>query len=396
MKKLRFDWLMLILTVILSSVAMCACVLIKDEMTGDATGGIIWHAMFFALPLTFSLIGICIAEGIRSTKYVIQKKGNRILSFVLAITIGALLGAGGQVVINLVGTSTSEQSPIDKVEQKEEAAYSDISIVLDYSRSMHEEVGDYAYVVDALLGKLEGENTAQIITFASKIFETTELEKCTDSNKAALTSTIEGVYHTGDSVLGEALELACDTLINSGEHDNKKVVLISDGQTDDMISQLEDVFVDNNIALYTLTPSGENHLMADVVEKSGGFDVEYNGQNTSLDELAAALQTKNYKPADNKTSKEGYSENGNVSIAYGTAGLSVWSFFVRLIVLVLYALLATGVMYYSVSLSSVISSVITAVIASLLLLAVGDIIVLAGIIYVPLFHSAFTRYYKIS
>ncbi len=401
MRKLRFDWLMCILTMLFSSVAIAVCVATREQWVTDDASEMAWSAMMLTLPIVFSLIGVTVAEAIHSTSYVIKKKGSRVLSFICAIIVSVLLGVCGQGFFNVLVGGSFETSVIP-AEEEESEVYEEVDadavILLDYSHGMYESIEEYPQTVKALLDDMNEDNNIQLITYANEVFEKTDMGKLSKADKENIEDSLENIFHTGGSnSFNEAMRMAVEALVNEGE-DNKRAIILIGDEEKEIDEDIKEEIRRNRIYLYTVTLYGTKGDVVDFAKKSGGFNLEYKGKRTDFEELINSLQLKNYtvtievKPEE---VEENYVEDETTSIIFGNENVGVLKFLVRLFMLLLYAFMATGVIYYSVSGRALISAAITAVLASVALLFCGDSMLWVGACYVLLFNTAFTRYYNI-
>lgn len=420
MKKVRFDWLMLILTFVFSAVAVMVCLLMKDLLPG-----VVWSGLCFALPLVCALIGICITEYIRGKNCVIHKKGNRVMSFVLAIVIGFGIGALGQLAFDALAAAPEDDDNNEKhIEETETDVIvtettipMDICLLLDCSGSMDEVVAACKNAMCMLVDELDEKHSLQVITFDEVCCDLTEL---TDDNKEYIKKVIRRAYgYSSDPNM--ALEAAYDTLSDNALKDHSRVlIVVSDDTMDDLYiddlyypidvdDELLEKIIAADIKIYSLynttwvMPSYDidNEKFAQYVKRSGGFVTKIDESAVSTDKLLEALALihedsvqiiENPIEETEEETKEAYSCEESL-FPYGNEGMNVLKFFVRWILLVAFALLATYVMYYSLSVSNIIYGVIVGLAGALLLFATDKSIVFTALVYAVLFLTAFTGYY---
>ncbi len=431
MKRLNFDWLMLLLSFVLSLAGALVCLNFKDTAIETVWGTIAWSAAYFAVPLLCSLIGIAVAEFIRSRRYVLQKKGNRAVSMIAAVLIAVLIGGGGQALymIDIVKTGTPEPAQATEPPKPSHAPVTkkddgvNVALLLDNSGSMEEVSSTCKDTACELVDKLDENTYLDFILFSNTIFQNTGLTPLDDDGKEIIKNIIKTYpWPMGTTRFNDPLSEASDALTGSGAEGRPgSVIVITDGKDTsgaEIEEHVTDSFIQNNIPVYLISietdddGDGTKDGISSVVKKTDGFEIELDKNKFDSDKLLSALHSaynrqnpeETEKPEEDakpdKKHKAGYKlsvKMGDGLLPFGNEGLGIIKFIIRMIMLILYGILATRMIYYSISLRSVIICIVTGAVAALLASLIDDYymaaMVLASVMYALLFWSAFTMYY---
>ena len=382
MKKLRFDWLMLILSVVFSAIpAIVLGNMVDSVVMEDAVSRCILGALFFSLPLVFSLLAITAVEQYRKKDYILQTKGKRTVSLVLALVLGAILGGGGQL-LYMIGIEEEEII-------KDTSDSIDISIMIDYSKGIENYTDDCEEAVCDFIDGSDDDTNIQLISFASTVFEYSDLIQADDGNKEKMKDAVKSFDHTGGTDFDIPLTLAYETLTTSGKSDKQAVLIVSDGDCK-VDKDIQEQFTDEDIPVYFINVHKGSSQIDSFVKSSKGRIFDMNDKSFDASELPEEM--KNEYDDSQKLRKSLAIIDG---VIYDSDdSVSFYKFLIRLLVFILYTVLAGYVMYYSISPASIISAVITGLIVALLTLTGVDFI--ANAAYIFAFWAAFTKYYPLN
>ncbi len=398
MRRMKFDVLMMLLTFVLSATVCAVCLLVKDFWVEDDIGKIIFSGAFFALPLVFSLTGICISEAVRGRRMVIHRKGNRIVSFIVAMAVAFGIGASGQWAFNFTNPEKQEKTEII-ITEKVKAM--DICIVFDVSGTMSDLVAECKDAMCTLVDGLETGHRLQVIAFGTYVNICCNMIELTDDNRDYIKNIIQnaGAEGTGSN-FKVALENAYKSLTkDSDEERTKTVIVVSDSVVNDisLYNDIKQNYLDAGIKVNSILRFlyGENDdTFERFVKETGGLSTRIEAGSIDTDKLLETLKIIYEKTQEKKV------EESTKDIVYTTPlfpcakdDIGIVKILIRFVLYILYALLATWVMYYSISLSSVIYAVCAALVCALLLQVTGESAIFTPIVYAVLFLTAFTGYY---
>ena len=382
MKKLRFDWLMLILSVVFSAIpAIVLGNMVDSVVMEDAVSRCILGALFFSLPLVFSLLAITAVEQYRKKDYILQTKGKRTVSLVLALVLGAILGGGGQL-LYMIGIEEEEII-------KDTSDSIDISIMIDYSKGIENYTDDCEEAVCDFIDGSDDDTNIQLISFASTVFEYSDLIQADDGNKEKMKDAVKSFDHTGGTDFDIPLTLAYETLTTSGKSDKQAVLIVSDGDCK-VDKDIQEQFTDEDIPVYFINVHKGSSQIDSFVKSSKGRIFDMNDKSFDASELPEEMKNEyddSQKPRKSLAIIDGVIYDSDDSVSF-------YKFLIRLLVFILYTVLAGYVMYYSISPASIISAVITGLIVALLTLTGVDFI--ANAAYIFAFWAAFTKYYPLN
>lgn len=390
MKKIKFDRLMLALSFLLSAGAAIICRVCTDMVVSDKWQLIIWSGVFFAAPLVFALIGISVVEVYRRSRYEIQRRGNRAVSFAAAVIGSLIIGCAGQA---LYMQKTANDNPRIGTD-------SDISIMMNSSNSMYPCAEECRGAIKTFVKAMEEETGAQLIVFANTgAMCLTDIEPMTDDNKKLIYQALysDEADMIGGSDYNMAFGAVCEAESNT-EHDNKAAILITahDVSLDDEVT---DAVLDAEIRVYcvNITDSDGKGAVGDdfleLIEESGGFTaVVKKDDSGKLDreELEEAL-------LDIYDGESGGDGEPQLILAVGRDNLTLKRIILRFAAFILYALLISWVYYYTISAGTVLSSIVMGAAAALSVTYIdvnefGIRTVLSVIILALTLWSAFTQY----
>ncbi|MBQ4528736.1 MAG: VWA domain-containing protein [Clostridia bacterium] len=385
MNKLRFDWIMFLGSVLFSVIAAIICSLFENEAISSFDNIVIYSALFFSIPLTVSIISMGIVEIYRRKNYEIQKRGNRIIAVIVGLVFSAGIGAGGQALYSyLLDESGENKTEIIKDNS------ADISIIIDYSGSMYGFLTDCKNATCSLIDDISEKDSIQLIIFSDRIMNSdTNLYPATKDNKELLKNTVNSTDLGGGTSFEPPLNEAYNILTSSGSvSPNKAVIMVTDGQAY-VSDSLKDKYIQAGIPLYCIGVNTEYTSIEDFVTDTGGYTIPLDGEDIDNGKLLNEFR-KIYEdeiPSEEKTMEKRY-----LPMFYGSENAGILELLIRFAVLVVYGILATWCMYYTLSKESVITSLITSVILSLILYFTESYFVV-----IPLFTLAFwislTRYY---
>ncbi|MBQ4528732.1 MAG: hypothetical protein II998_11755 [Clostridia bacterium] len=384
MKKLRFDWLMMIVTFVASALSVVILNLVYDVRSNeDIFERVLASVLFFAIPLTVSSVCMLLVETFRKKDYILQITGSRAHSVIAAILVSSLIGGVGQLLYSFDFVTETPPAKVD-------ASSVDVSVMLDYSKGMESYIDKCENAVCDIIDAGDENTNIQFISFAADIFEGTELITITDDIKQEFKDFVKSCDHTGGTNYDIPLTVAESTLSSAGQNDNQAILIVSDGDGE-ISKDISDKVFDSGIRVYLLSVGNVNSSKIETfVQATGGEVIE--------------LDSGRYSAADilNKLKNPSYSiESGDTKFAMGEGliynsedSASWYKFLIRVLVFTLYLLLAGWVMYFSISKAAVISAVISSVIVSLFMLIGSDVITL--ILCDLMFWTAFTKYYPLN
>ena len=394
MKKTKFDWLMLGLSAGCSLIGILLCLGVYETMTyEDTVGLIVWSGCVFTIPLLAGLIGVCIAEQIHRRNGIhVVKRGHRFISFLLAIVLGMLLGGGGQALYMLRVDKHTEQV-------KENSC---VSILMDGSTSMADCRDACINAAEQLIDSMDQGNAVQITLFASEVLDYTPLMYMDDAGKDQLKQFVRAMDTVGGTDFDAPLQQALDMLAAFPDLKSRKsVILLTDGKAD-ISDEIQNSYLDEQISLHSICIQNEadgeepslKNLKAFVNKSGGKYITLQKSENGTLDmnELLSALQYAYESP------EKTVSMNSSL-LVYGSEGMNILRFLLRLIVFAIYGLAVTFVYYHRVGVSDLIVSGVIAVLMTIGAIFVERLDILGMIIFVMLsvlfYWCAFTSYYVV-
>ena len=410
MKKLRFDWLMLFASVTLSATAAVVLAFFAEDFCASSNETILFAAMFFSIPLFASMVGIFLVETYRGKNYVIQKKGNRLLSILVAAILSFSLGAGAQT---LYPENKHEKTiydydyekieiPGSKKEKTIEFSGADISVLLDLSASMSSNIGKCKNAVCDLINEFETDDYFQIIGFADAIINTdsTDMYMATDENKNFMKEIVTDMGSGTGTMFDSPLDLAYDSLMMSSSK-NKAVIMVTDGSAY-LSEQIKENYINSGIPVYVISISSHADQIEQFVKDSGGYTVSIDMEDVERERLLGEFREiyeETVEEVGEPVSKiipvEDDSQVEDVSyrlMFYGNDGIGFVEILIRFLTFLLYSILASVCMYYTFSKAGFIVCLLTALIATLLSCFISSCFVMIPL-FVLAFWIAMTRYY---
>lgn len=388
MNKIKFDYLMLILSFGFSMVCAFCCLKICYGKIENEEGQILWNAAYFTIPLLGTLIGVCITEIVRRRKFIIRKKGSRILSFFLAAVCSFILGAVGQILYMYIG------------EHKENVSQTNTNVVflIDSSASMEKCKQSAIDAACTLIDKMSNKNYVQIISFAGSILENTGFKQMNTAGKTEIKNLIQGIHTNGKTNFNEPLKQAYYTLSRfTGEDRRRAVILLTDDDSQyiPLEDGIENKFIKEKIPIYSISilRNGSGNLkrnLMEIVKQSGGFDtaVEKNAAGgIKTEELLKALEY-TYQSLESQTviSKE--------LLSFGNENITILRFLLRVFVFILYGILTTWIVYYSFSQRWIVINGVLGLVTAVLVTIAGKSLISIGV-FGLVYWTAFTRYYTV-
>ena len=424
MRRLKFDWLMLLFTMVLSLAAALPALALDFSSELEP---VILSGMYFTLPLIFSLIGMALAEYIHNKKYIIHRKGNRVVSFICAFVLSAIIGCGGEMLYALDftrNTVEAEPAPITEptAAPKQDDAVTNVSLLLDFSSSMRDFLsadGDKTEICKSaaceLIDELGDDTAMQYIAFTSVVYECTDITTLDQAGKRSLKAAINRTDHIGTTDFNAALETAYNTLSGS-DAKKKAVILMTDGDSE-VSDSIRKTYKEEGIPVYVISIDTEESVenpemrgeIIEFAESTGGFETQLDKDSFNPDNLLEALREA-YEddgvndPNDNQKRERIGSKHGPLRIKtgdgylpYGYDDLNLWKIIVRLVMFILYGMIASWVMYRSVSRRMLLGSLISGAVTTLAATTIGGIgnigAFISTCIFCIVFWCAFTVYY---
>lgn len=383
MKK-NFDWIVLVLTLLLGGAGCAFCLMIYGRTAQDTWGRIIWSGLFFSLPFVTSLLGSYLAEALQSRRFTVLRKRGRIFTMILAAASGFLVGAGGQALYMI---SAFEKNPA-----------MDIVLLLDGSGSMEDEKEGCDKAARALLDQMDENSRAQVVSFAAAVLGNTDLLPMDEAGKDTITDFIRSIDVIGGTEFGQPLTFALNSLReNKEEQRAQAVILLSDGEGP-LPDSLKEEYIKEGLLLYTIRidtgtkPTADTEKLIDMAKSTGGFDtlipVDKSGQANTQELISA------FGEAFTATREIGMGEQ---MIVFGNMnGSVIFRFLIRTLVFALYAVLVGAIYYRSLQPEQILGNLTAGLLLSVLVTLFGQIgletPVLSAVLFCVLIFCAYTTY----
>lgn len=374
MKKLRFDWLMFILSVVMSGgVAILLFVLGDIDQEEIIFDRALYSMVYFALPLFLSVLTVCLVGIYRRRQYDVYQKNHNIICIIIALVSAAILGGGGQYLYALeIGGGKSVSDEVS------------VAVLTDHSNGMWDYSDEIKQALIEMTDEFESDAQIMLIPFATDVFydEVVGFVSLDNNNKESIKQAIKNSDHIGDGDFDEAFEYALDSFADKGF---KTILLASDGNGE-IDSKYAGKIKENNIKLVLLKPNdSKSELDAFVSSVKGDILV----LDTDTKDIGKELE----KATTTMPAKGGLGIGDGILYSAESVN-SIYKFFVRVIIFMVYILLASWAMYgNSLTKESVIASFVTAILAAVLMFIKNDIV--AAFVHTFAFWAAFTRYYPI-
>lgn len=411
MKRVKFDWIMLLLSFSIAFICICFCLSFMDDMTDSVWGRVLWSGIVFALPLVGSLAGVALAELIRSKRYVVQKKGSRARSIAYAAVLPLIVGCVGQVLYMIDIDTKRIEIPSNPIVTEAPVLNneSQISLLIDFSDSVYSDIDNCKQAACELVDRLDESTYFQYISFAAKVFESTDMTKLDQAGKEKIKEVIRSSTHMGMTDLLQPIEEAYTKQKESGNQGVKKsVIMISDGVDGTLKSEFEAVkhrYLDEDIAFYLIKVKGLGNFdisgITDLAQGTGGIVLPLQKNGIDYNELLAALEkTVINSPVPHKVNKTYREEHklyfGTETLPFGNRNINIWKILLRFLVFAGYSIIATWTIYYSVSKRDVLTAIAVGIAITLITTILGDRgIIVSAILFDLAFWSAFTVYHPI-
>ena len=384
--KTIFDRWMLFLTVFLSACGCAVCLFMLETTADNPFGRILWSGLFFSVPLLCGVAGSYLSELIHRRKFSVKRTGRRLVSVALAAVLGFGIGAGGQALYMLSITESEERQAVDLV------------LLLDGSGSMQDKKEDCFQAAEDLIRGMEEENRAAAAAFAAVVLGNTVLTDMDETGKDELTEFIRGIDIVGGTDFEAPLNLAADLLLDQkAEGRRQAVILLSDGEGP-VSEETEKRYISEDIALYTVRIVSDDEIrpdeqrVIDLAQNTGGSDTEIRaGEDGSVrvEELLEAFR--------GAVSRTGGAEMSDRMLVYGETGKGfLWCAFIRILVCLLYAVLAGYVYYRKMNRTQLAGNLISGMILAVLIIVSGQLglgsPLLSAVFFCVLIFAAYTTY----
>ena len=384
--KAIFDRWMLFLTVFLSACGCAVCLFMLETTADNPFGRILWSGLFFSVPLLCGVAGSYLSELIHRRKFSVKRTGSRLVSAVLAAVLGFGIGAGGQALYMFSITENEERQAVDLV------------LLLDGSGSMQDKKEDCFQAAEDLIRGMEEENRAAAAAFAAVVLGSTDLTDMDETGKDELTEFIRGIDIVGGTDFEAPLNLAADLLLDrKTEGRRQAVILLSDGEGP-VSEETEERYISEGIALYTVRIVSDNEIrpdeqrVIDLAQNTGGSDTEIRAGEDGSVRVEELLEA--FRGAVRRT---GGTEMSDRMLVYGETGKGfLWCAFIRILVCLLYAVLAGYVYYRKMNRTQLAGNLISGMILAGLIIVSGQLglgsSVLSAVFFCVLIFAAYTTY----
>lgn len=396
MKKKKFDWLMLGLSLGLSAAAAALIWYLSvktDLFPAGIAGCFVRSVLFLTLPLLGGLSGVCLAERIRQKQFSVMKRPGRGRSFLIALASGVLLGGFGQL-IYMVTVEEYEK----EAESEAEPGDSDLVLLLDCSDSMQGKKASCGEAACQLTDKLGEGNFMQVVSFAGRVLGQTELLPMDPDGKQSCIEFIHNIDLVGMTNFNAAFRTALDTLDGSATGNGRQaVILITDGQAS-LDEGIKEECLEANIIVYSIRLAedggmdSQSEALVSFVEETGGFNTEIQVDaegDISVEKLLEALESAAIEKQEPVYGKR--LALGERLLVGGDEAPEVRHYAIRFLVFLAYGILITWAYYGKAAGKNIAGCVGAAVLmaAAAGLLQEGAVLVFAYCIF---FWTAFTSY----
>lgn len=344
--------------------ALCAAFLVSQQMDSAAEtpgGRVLWVGAFLALAFAAGFLALQLAISLNGT-YKVERPRMCWVAFVVACALVFGIGAGGQYLFMYSKEEIVESAEVDMV------------LLLDASSSM-DAYGYTPHRTEAacqFVDSLNKDCRLQVMAFAGRVLEDTQLLEMDKDNKESLKQMIAAIDASGATDFNEPLNKAKNTLDTQGRRKcNKAVILLTDG--DGYIgADVMDDYANSDIRVFTIRISSGNSLnvdaqaLADFAKSTGGFDTQLTPKSDGSIDTADMLQA--FQDAFEATSETEVNMREEL-IIYAPDGVTMWQTLIRVLVMVLCAMVI-GVGYFGViNLPMVIGSGVMGLAAAMLVTA---------------------------
>lgn len=377
---------MLFLTVFLSACGCAVCLFMLETTADNPFGRILWSGLFFSVPLLCGVAGSYLSELIHRRKFSVKRTGRRLVSVALAAVLGFGIGAGGQALYMLSITESEERQAVDLV------------LLLDGSGSMQDKKEDCFQAAEDLIRGMEEENRMAAAAFAAVVLGNTDLTDMDETGKDELTEFIRGIDIVGGTDFEAPLNLAADLLLDQkAEGRRQAVILLSDGEGP-VSEETEKRYISEDIALYTVRIVSDDEIrpdeqrVIDLAQNTGGSDTEIRAGEDGSVRVEELLEA--FRGAVNRT---GGAEMSDRMLVYGETGKGfLWCAFIRILVCLLYAVLAGYVYYRKMNRTQLAGNLISGMILAVLIIVSGQLglgsPLLSAVFFCVLIFAAYATY----
>lgn len=298
--KRGYGALPLLLSVLFSLVAVVGCVIVMMNAPQDSVPAcVLMTAVFFAATLVLGYIGLEFGLLFNRKKYRTVGRRNPLLSLILAIVLGAGIGAVSGTVYSIDRITYT-----DTITVPGEFAGTHIVMLMDGSTSMDEEKAACAEAACQLIDSLDASVSLQFIAFAKNVADrnVSDFLPMNTVNRAAMKDFVRDVDLAGGTNFDIPLNMALETLRANDDGQHSQIILmLTDGwSTLDGSVKRALQSSDNDVKLYTVRltdggPIASADIQAMVDDLVALADQDFPiviGANNSVDisEVLAAFQ----------------------------------------------------------------------------------------------------------
>lgn len=307
-----------------------------DRVNG-ALEYVLWSGALFLAAFLGGFLGLQLSL-LLNRRYRVQRAPRWLAAFLLSGVLIFGVGAGGQALFMLSAGDVAVSSSVDMV------------VLLDASGSMDTSgyQGPRTEAATQFIDALTPDHRLQAVSFAATVLDSTQLLPVDEGGKKTLKAFVASIDSVGMTDFNAPLLYAMDTLSEQTREDsNQAILLLTDGEGI-LDPQVVDTLLASGIRVFSvridasLTPSREAQALAELAERTGGFDTQLKPSAEGGVDTAAMLDA--FQNAFQASTEREIRMDEVLLIS--SEETTVYQFVVRLVTLVLCAMLF-GVGYFA-------------------------------------------------
>lgn len=262
MKK-RFDFFMVVLTVLFASFGIGFVGGVHGMMDSDSVGtSLVCAILFFTVPVLTGYLAIRIALLLRRRKMMKKNSDGSLKTLVIALLLSAVVGAVGQLVYAIEWqTYTTEKV----IETKMKGSH--VVMLMDISGSMLDEKPACMEAACQLIEGLDESTSMQFVAFAAAVKDenVSAFVPLTADNKISLQTLIQKADMSGGTNFNHPLEIAIKTLEKNQKQDYRNMIIMLTDGTSSIDDSVKKTLTGSDIELFTIRiTDGTNDSDTDV------------------------------------------------------------------------------------------------------------------------------------
>ena len=352
-----------------------------DRVNG-ALEYILWSGTLFLSAFLGGFLGLQISLLV-NRRYRVQRAPRWLAAFLLSGVLVFGVGAGGQALFMLSSADVTVSSSVDMV------------VLLDASGSMDTSGyhGPRTEAATQFIDALSPDHRLQAVSFAATVLDSTQLLPGDDGGKQALKEFVAAIDSVGMTDFNAPLRYAMDTLSGqTREGSNQAILLLTDGEGT-LDPDVVDALLTSGIRVFSvridasLTPSPEAQALAELAERTGGFDTQLKpSPDGSVDTTAMldAFQTAFQASTEREIRMDEV-------LLIGSEQTTMYQFVIRLVTLLLCAVLFSMGYFAQLNRRGLLLNLCSGVVLAVLISLVGGAINLCVLLVCLLMAAAYVR-----